>query len=169
MLSHKSQKSAPLTHTNTPTPQRTRITSGGRSVIRSNMPTLVDAAQLEAARLESMRRSSIPPARTETVAARSPEAEINVEWVPESELDSEALFSDYVTALGAFSRVPFVKVRFDELSTLSMDHRMGFLVALIDGASSIQSILDVAAMPQREVLHALVTLRDLGIVGIAEG
>ena len=41
---------------------------------------------------------------------------------------------------------------------------MGFLVALIDGETSIQSLLDVAAMPPREVLHALATLRDLGII-----
>jgi hypothetical protein len=45
---------------------------------------------------------------------------------------------------------------------------MGFLVALIDGASSIQNILDVAGMPQPEVLSALVTLRDLGIIGFPD-
>jgi hypothetical protein len=125
------------------------------------MPTLVDDGELEAARLESMRRSSRPP-------SDSPEVEINVEWAPKSELDPEELFSDYAADLGPFTRIPIVTVPFDELPSLSMDNRMGFLVALIDGASSIQNILDVAGMPQREVLHALVTLRDVGIVGFRD-
>jgi len=61
-----------------------------------------------------------------------------------------------------------VTVPFDQLSSLSLDNRMGFLIALIDGESSIQTLLDVASMPPREVLHALATLRDLGIIEFFE-
>jgi hypothetical protein len=122
---------------------------------RSETPTLVDAVELEAARLASMKGSMPPP----------PEEEIEVVWAPESELlDPEQLFAKYVKLLGAFTRMPLVTVPFEELPSLSMDNRMGFLIALIDGTSSIQTLLDVAGMPPREVLHALVTLRDLGIV-----
>jgi hypothetical protein len=133
---------------------------GGRDgAFRAEIPTLVDDVELETARLASMRDP------TPSVAD-----EIDVVWSPESEpVDPEKTYSKYVALLGAFSRVPVVTVSFDALRSLSMDSRMGFLIALIDGASTIETLLDVAAgMPPREVLHALVTLRDLGIVELRE-
>ena len=135
------------------------------------MPTVVDDAALEAARLASMKRTSEFPAHAPAAVAdpRPSDGSIEVEWAPESEsLDPEQLFSKYVKLLGAFTRVPRVTVPVEELPSLSMDNRMGFLIALIDGESSIQTLLDVASMPPREVLHALVTLRDLGIVAFRE-
>src|SRR5262249_46445153 len=143
----------------------TLVPPGGADALRREMPTLVDEAELEAARLASMRTSSVPsiPQAAPRVPAQS--GEIDVVWDPESEaLDAENLFAKYVALLGAFTRVPFVTVPFDQLPSLSLDARMGFLVALVDGSSSIQTILDVSGMPPREVLHALATLRDLGIV-----
>jgi hypothetical protein len=136
------------------------------------MPTLVDDAELEAARIESMRESSPPPpvsAAGPVPAPRASEGEIEVLWAPESEqLEPEDLFAKYVKMLGAFTSIPYVTVPFEELPTLSLDSRMGFLIALIDGGSTIQELLDVAGMPPREVLHALVTLRDLGIVRLRD-
>ena len=136
--------------------------------IREEMPTLVDDVELEVARLASARRSSMPPAPpqpTETTSRAHSDHEIDVVWAPDSEsLAPEVLFSKYVKLLGSFRRVPMLTVPFDQLHSLSLDSRIGFLVALIDGASSIETLLDVAAMPPREVLHALVTLRDLGIL-----
>ena len=144
----------------------TVVPPGGAGAVRGEMPTLIDDAELEAARLASMRRSSVPPAPRTAAKAPPPEGEIHVVWDPESEpFDAEELFAKYVALLGAFTRMPVVLVPFDQLPSLSMDSRMGFLVALIDGSSSIQTILDVSGMPPREVLHALATLRDLGIMG----
>ena len=144
----------------------TVVPPGGAEAVRGEMPTLIDDAELETARLASMRRSSVPPAPRTAENAPPHEGEIHVVWDPESEpFEAEALFSKYVAILGPFTRMPVVTVPFDQLPSLSMDSRMGFLVALIDGSSSIQTILDVAGMPPREVLHALATLRDLGIVG----
>ena len=135
---------------------------------RSERPTLIDDVELEAARLASMRPSTMPP--DPFADPRPSTGEIEVVWAPESaQLDAEELFSKYVKVLGAFTRVPIVTVPFEQLPSLSMDNRMGFLVALIDGSTSIQMLLDVAAMPPREVLHALATLRDLGIVGFLDG
>jgi hypothetical protein len=135
--------------------------------IREDMPTLVDEVELEVARLASARRSSAPPAPppVESSSRAHSEHDIDVVWSPDAEpLEPEVLFSKYVQLLGPFRRVPVVTVPFEQLPSLSLDSRIGFLVALIDGASSIETLLDVAAMPPREVLHALVTLRDLGIL-----
>lgn len=116
------------------------------------------------------RTGSVPSIQSAAVAsARTAEPEIDVVWAPEAEPpDPEQLFSKYVRLLGAFTRVPIVTVPIEKIPTLSMDNRMGFLIALIDGSSTIQTLLDVASMPPREVLHALVTLRDLGIVAFRE-
>jgi hypothetical protein len=140
------------------------------SDVRAETPTLVDEVELEAARLASMRNSSIPSIQSAVVAtARPADAEIEVVWATEPEpAEPEQLFSKYVRLLGAFTRVPIVTVPFEKIPSLSMDNRMGFLIALIDGTSTIQTLLDVASMPPREVLHALVTLRDLGIVEFRE-
>lgn len=143
----------------------TAVPPPGHDAVRGELPTLVDDTELEAARLASMRTSSLPPVPREAPTSPPRSAEIDVVWDPQSEaLDAEELFAKYVARLGAFTSVPFLMLPFDKLPSVSMDSRMGFLVALIDGASSIQTILDVAGMPPREVLHALATLRDLGIV-----
>ncbi|HEY2513645.1 MAG TPA: hypothetical protein VGI39_22405 [Polyangiaceae bacterium] len=148
----------------------TFVPPGGSDTVRGEMATLVDDGEMEEARLESMRRSSVS---LETAAKVPPapasEADIDVVWAPESKtLDTHELFTKYAAILGDFNRVPIVTVPFDQLPSLSMDSRMGFLVALIDGTSSIQTLLDVAGMPAREMLHALVTLRDVGIVGFGD-
>jgi hypothetical protein len=141
------------------------------------MPTLVDEVELEAARIASAKQSSIPPSfkgeyqgERERPSRPQTDHEIEVAWDLDSEpADPEELFPKYVRMLGPFSCVPIVTVPFEKITSLALDHRMGFLVALIDGTSSIQTLLDVAGMAPREVLHALVTLRDLGIVAFRDG
>ena len=143
MPSHEPSRTRPLEPTPAPgeTKRTTVIPPGGAEAVRSELPTLVDEAELEAARIASMRHSSTPPVPPAAPSA----AEIHVEWAPDSGLDPEEIFSGYVLLLGAFTRVPVLRVPLEELPSLSMDNRLGFLVALIDGASSIQNLLDVAA------------------------
>jgi hypothetical protein len=171
MSSRKSPRTntTPESHSGDAKPT-TVVPPGGIRAVRAEMPTLIDEVELEAARVLSMRDSSIPPLRRgEAPEARRSDEDIEIVWAPESEqLNAEELFSKYVRLLGPFTRVPFVTVPFDQLPSLSLDNRMGFLVALIDGTSTIQTLLDVAGMPAREALHALATLRDLGIVAFRD-
>ena len=154
-----------------------KTTSGtalrGTGAAREEMPTLVDDVELEAARVASTKRSSAPPPPLAEDAAEVErpltDHDIDITWAPDSELlDPEELFSKFVRLLGPFTRVPTITVTVERLSTLSLDNRMGFLVALIDGTTNIQTLLDVAGMPPREVLHAIVTLRDLGILALRD-
>jgi hypothetical protein len=64
----------------------------------------------------------------------------------------------YGSRLGALDRVPVAIVPRADLKWLSLDHRAGFLLSLVDGESSIEEILDVAGMPALEVLRTLYTL-----------
>jgi len=73
----------------------------------------------------------------------------------------------YAARLGPLDRVPLVIVPRAQMRWLSIDHRAGFVLSLIDGASSIEMILDVSGMPRLDalrILHELVQQKivDLG-------
>ncbi|MDP9000404.1 MAG: hypothetical protein M3O46_09860 [Myxococcota bacterium] len=65
----------------------------------------------------------------------------------------------YAARLGPVDRVPMVIVARAQMQWLSMDHRAGFILSLIDGSSSVEMILDMSGMPKLDayrILHELV-------------
>jgi len=56
----------------------------------------------------------------------------------------------------------------EQLGKLSLDHRVGFLLALVDGASPIETILDISAMPAPDVLRIFVELYERGVIAFRE-
>src|SRR5690606_31944434 len=54
----------------------------------------------------------------------------------------------------------------DQLRWLSVDHRAGFVLSLIDGTATVEEVLDVAAMPRLEALRILVDLKERGVIGV---
>jgi hypothetical protein len=74
----------------------------------------------------------------------------------------------YIGRLGSLDKIPVIAVQRVNLRGLSLDHRSGFLLSMIDGMSSIEEIIDIAAMPPLEALRTLynlvtqqiITLRD---------
>lgn len=62
--------------------------------------------------------------------------------------------------------VPTLAVSRAELSRLAIDHRAGFVLSHVDGVSSVETILDVSAMPHEETLRILTELAARGIVVI---
>lgn len=53
-----------------------------------------------------------------------------------------------------------------ELSSAPINHRDAFVLSLIDGRTSTQGVIDLAAMPDGEVLTILARLAELGIVSL---
>jgi hypothetical protein len=53
-----------------------------------------------------------------------------------------------------------------EIAAAPIDHRAGFLLSYIDGTTSVQGLVDIAAMPEEDVHEILERLRRLGIVSI---
>ena len=51
-----------------------------------------------------------------------------------------------------------------ELSAAPIDHRDAFVLSLLDGKTSAQGVVDLAAMPDGEVMGILERLATLGIV-----
>jgi hypothetical protein len=72
----------------------------------------------------------------------------------------------YSAKLGPLDRVPVVMVARDQLRWLSIDHRAGFVLSLIDGVSSLEMILDVTGMPQLDGLRILSELAQQRIIAI---
>lgn len=61
----------------------------------------------------------------------------------------------YAARLGSLDRVPLVVVPRTQMKWLSMDHRAGFILSLIDGSSTTEMILDVSGMPKLDALRIL--------------
>jgi hypothetical protein len=64
----------------------------------------------------------------------------------------------YTTRIGPLDRVPFVAVPAEQLRWLNLDHRAGFVLSHIDGACSLEQILDVSGMPTLDALRILFEL-----------
>jgi hypothetical protein len=74
-----------------------------------------------------------------------------------------------VESLGSLDRVPVLVTRFDELDARSVDHRAGFLLSQVDGATTLEEILDVSGMPPLEALRIVRDLVQRGIVLLLAG
>lgn len=68
--------------------------------------------------------------------------------------------------VGSFDQVPFVLIERQQLRWLSLDHRAGFLLSLMDGRLSVQEVVDTANMPELEVLRVLYELLSQGVVAL---
>jgi hypothetical protein len=66
--------------------------------------------------------------------------------------------------LGKRTDVAYVGVSSRELMKLQLTHQEGFVLALVDGATSLQEIIDLTAMLEHETLSVLDQLRERGII-----
>lgn len=74
------------------------------------------------------------------------------------------LMKMYAAKIGSLDRVPTVIVPRTQMRWLSIDHRAGFILSLVDGASTVEMILDVAGMPRLDSLRILQELVERRIV-----
>jgi hypothetical protein len=75
-----------------------------------------------------------------------------------------ALEDVYVFRLGSLDRTPMVATLPAPTGNRVIDDRIGFLLPFIDGASTIETILDVCGMPRLDALRILDELVQRGIV-----
>jgi hypothetical protein len=59
-----------------------------------------------------------------------------------------------------------VAIQQEEIRWLSLDHRAGFLLSLIDGSLSIEELLDVCGMPRLDALRILFGLFDQRVIAL---
>lgn len=72
----------------------------------------------------------------------------------------------YATRIGPLDRVPIVMIPRDQLRWLSIDHKAGFVLSLVDGVSSLEMIIDVSGMPELDTLRILSELAQQRIISL---
>ena len=90
------------------------------------------------------------------------------EWCDEAELTELALANAVSGPLIDMrpNAVPRVVMTPQECQVGSLDHREGFILSLLDGVSSVETVLDIAGMPPAEALAVLCDLCARGIVSL---
>ena len=79
----------------------------------------------------------------------------------------EVLTQMYAARLGPMDQVPSVVVPADQITWLSLDHRAGFLLSLVDGVSNIEEILDVSGMSRLDALRIMYTLAQQNVITLS--
>jgi hypothetical protein len=67
---------------------------------------------------------------------------------------------------GSLNQVPRLVVPLHELRNLSLDHESGFLLSRVDGVSTLDTLLDVCAMPRVNALRLVAKLVDYGVIDL---
>jgi hypothetical protein len=80
---------------------------------------------------------------------------------------TEVLSQMYLARLGSLRQVVQVALSAEQIRWLSLDHRAGFLLSLVDGTSSIEELLDISSMPRLEALRILYGLLDQRVIELS--
>jgi hypothetical protein len=72
----------------------------------------------------------------------------------------------YVSTLGGLRKIPQLAVSPDQLRWLALDHRAGFLLAQLDGRSTLEELLDVCGMPPFDAMRLLVQLLQQNVIRV---
>lgn len=76
----------------------------------------------------------------------------------------DSLERAYLSNIGSLASIPELVVSMQELHTFGLDHAAGFVIAQIDGATSVETLLDICGMPRRATLRVLSDLASRGII-----
>jgi hypothetical protein len=79
----------------------------------------------------------------------------------------EVLEDMYSSRISGLHRVPTITMGPDQIRWLSLDHRSGFLLSMIDGISSVDDLLDVSGMQRLDALRIICELLDQRVIGLS--
>ena len=72
----------------------------------------------------------------------------------------------YAARLGSLAQVVSVAIPIDQIRWLSLDHRAGFLLSLVDGISTVEELLDISGMTRLEALRIMYTLLEQRVISV---
>lgn len=78
----------------------------------------------------------------------------------------DVLTQMYTARLGALSQRVRVAVPGDQIRWLSLDHRAGFVLSLIDGSSTVEELLDISGMNRLDALRIIYTLFEQRVIAL---
>lgn len=79
----------------------------------------------------------------------------------------DVLLDMYSSRIAGMQRTVRTVMGSDQLRWLSLDHRAGFLLSLIDGTSSVDDLLDLCGMPRLEALRLICSLVDQRVIELS--
>jgi hypothetical protein len=79
----------------------------------------------------------------------------------------EALERECLSFVGSESAILVVAVSPGELKNFALDNVSGFLLSLMDGATNVETIVDISGLPRLLALRHLRSLLERGIVVVA--
>jgi hypothetical protein len=74
----------------------------------------------------------------------------------------------YAARIGPMDQVASVAVPPEQITWLSLDHRAGFLLSLIDGTLTIEELLDVSGMSRLDALRIMYTLVQQNVITLRQ-
>lgn len=72
----------------------------------------------------------------------------------------------YASRIGDMEQTLMVAMSPDQIRWLSLDHRAGFLLSMIDGISTVDELLDVCGMQRLDALRIICNLLDQRVVSL---
>ena len=78
----------------------------------------------------------------------------------------DVLTQMYSARLGSLNQVVAVAVPSDQIRWLTLDHRAGFLLSLIDGGLTVDQILDISGMTRLDALRIMYQLLDQRVISL---
>jgi len=99
----------------------------------------------------------------ESILEADPE---NVEALQYVEKCREVLQKMYLSRLGGLNRIPQVVTSAEQMRWLSLDHRAGFVLSLIDGTCTFDEILDMSGMRRLDALRILFDLLQQNVINV---
>ena len=80
----------------------------------------------------------------------------------------DVLMQMYSARLGSLDQVVSVAIPPEQIRWLSLDHRAGFLLSLVDGSSSVDDILDICGMARLDALRIMYQLLEQRVISIGQ-
>ena len=122
------------------------------TVGRERLPTIVDEAATEEARIASVLMDSTPPRARPSGA---PEVELAVRYADVEALDDDQQLAFLRARLAPTTRVPSLTRKITELGPLIEDPKTAYVLGFIDGLLPLETIVEVAGLPEIDTLRIL--------------
>jgi hypothetical protein len=125
--------------------------------IREPMPTIVDEEATEEARITSVLMDSTPP---RSPSASAPDLRVKVEDALSPE-EERAILEDRLAPL---TQTPHLAKKLEELTMMIADSKTAFVLGFVDGLLPLETIVEVAGLPEIETLRILARAFDQGAI-----
>lgn len=123
---------------------------------RERYATITDEAATEEARVASVLMDSIPPRASAAAAAQAgPEVEIDVHYADVDALAHDEQLTFLRARLAPMSRVPVLTRTIAELGPVIEDPKTAYVLGFIDGLLPLETIVEVAGLPDIDTLKIL--------------